>query len=247
MNIEHHGAEHDAPQETIPPTRKKRRYGAICFLSTLGVLLTTGITLFAIDYFDSHAELSQAPRAVPTPLMIDFHASFEKLRAKFGLNDDEVAMIVDVSEQQLLLLKNGTVVKSYPVSTSVYGIGNKSGSDKTPLGAHRISEKIGAGAPIGAVFRSRVHTGEVAPLYTDQTDVKDDLVTTRILWLNGLEPGINKGKGIDSHARCIYIHGTQEEGLIGKPASHGCVRMKNQDVVDLFDLVSVGTLVEIQE
>lgn len=77
--------------------------------------------------------------------------------------------------------------------------------------------------------------------------MEDDLVTTRILWLQGLEPGVNQGKGIDSHARYIYIHGTPEEGLIGQPASHGCIRMYNRDVIELFDAVQEGTLVEIQE
>jgi hypothetical protein len=95
------------------------------------------------------------------------------------------------------------------------------------------------------VFRSREDTGVIAPILTARVDVEEDLILTRILWLEGLEPGVNRGPGIDSRERYIYIHGTNEEGLIGTPASHGCVRMRNQDVVTLFDLLPVGAEVEI--
>ena len=95
------------------------------------------------------------------------------------------------------------------------------------------------------IFRSRANTGKVAKILTEPIDVEEDLVLTRILWLEGLEPGVNRGPGIDSKSRYIYIHGTNEEGLIGTPASHGCLRMKNDDVIDLFDRVPVGTEVWI--
>jgi lipoprotein-anchoring transpeptidase ErfK/SrfK len=173
--------------------------------------------------------------------------ALKKLQEHFALQHDEFAVIIRVSEQMLYLVKDGATVASYPISGSAYGVGSRAGSNKTPLGTHRISETYGDGAPLGTVFRSRVNTGQVAKIYTDDTDVEDDLVTTRIMWLDGQEPGVNKGAGIDSHSRYIYIHGTQEEGLIGRPASHGCIRMKNQDVVELFDMVKVGTLVEILE
>lgn len=139
------------------------------------------------------------------------------------------------------------VLRDYVVSTSKVGTGGASGSLRTPLGRHRIAEKIGDGAPIGAVFRGRVRTGEVAELLTSAVDVEEDLVLTRILWLEGLEPGVNRGPGVDSKNRYIYIHGTNEEGLIGTAASHGCVRMRNADVVDLYDAVEVGTEVRIVE
>ncbi|MFQ6092176.1 MAG: L,D-transpeptidase family protein, partial [bacterium] len=103
------------------------------------------------------------------------------------------------------------------------------------------------GAKIGAIFKSGLNTGEIAKIYTDSTDVQEDLITSRIMWLEGLEAGINKGRDIDSYDRRIYIHGTPEEGLIGVPVSHGCIRMRNKDVIELFDLVSKGTLVEIQK
>ena len=208
-------------------------------VSLLCLLLSLG--LYACSEPEPEVE-HPAPTSV-----IDFSESVRKLQEQFGLRADESALIVSISEQQLLLVKNGEITAGYPISSSVYGIGNEAGSNKTPLGTHKISHKIGDGAESGAVFRSRALTGEMATIYTDDTDVDDDLVTTRIMWLQGLEPGVNQGKGIDSHARYIYIHGTPEEGLIGQPASHGCIRMKNQDVIDLFDQVQEGTLVEIQE
>jgi lipoprotein-anchoring transpeptidase ErfK/SrfK len=173
--------------------------------------------------------------------------ALEKLRTCFGLQEDDFAVIISISKQILVLVKHGEIVMSYPISSSAYGIGNRAGSNKTPLGSHKISQKYGNGAAIGTIFKSRVNTGEIAKIYTYDTEIKADLITTRIMWLEGLKPGINKGPGIDSHARYIYIHGTQEEGMIGQPASHGCIRMKNQDVIQLFDVIPVGTLVEIQE
>ncbi|MEM8969931.1 MAG: L,D-transpeptidase [Bacteroidota bacterium] len=153
---------------------------------------------------------------------------------------------VSVTEQKLYLIEDGQPLKQYLVSTSVYGIGSEAGSNKTPLGKHKVISKFGDGAPLGTIFRSRINTGRKAKIYTDDTDLEEDDVTTRILRLTGLEPGKNKGSGVDSFSRYIYIHGTPEEGLIGKPASHGCIRMKNADVVELYDLVSEETLVMIE-
>lgn len=155
---------------------------------------------------------------------------------------------VDISEQQLYLhcsyADGKEEVKTYPVSTSKYGIGNKAGSDKTPLGQHIIKQKIGDGAPEGTIFKARKNTGKIAEMNAPGAG---DLVTTRIMWLSGLEPGKNSGRGIDSHKRYIYIHGTAEEEKIGTPASHGCVRMYNRDAIDLFERVSEGTQVDIEE
>ncbi|MEN2997914.1 MAG: L,D-transpeptidase [Brevinematia bacterium] len=141
---------------------------------------------------------------------------------------------------------SNTVLREYPISTSKYGIGNKEGSGKTPLGKHRIVKKVGMGEPIGTVFRNLRKTGEIATIYYDSTDIESDPVITRVLVLEGLEKGVNKGRGIDSLSRGIYIHGTHEEGLIGKPASHGCIRMRNKDIMELFELVDIGTLVVIE-
>jgi hypothetical protein len=147
----------------------------------------------------------------------------------------------DISKQRLFLLKNKEVIREYRVSSSKYGIGNKAGSNKTPLGTHRIVSKIGRNACLGAIFKRRRNTGKIARLNKGG----GDLITTRILRLEGLESGINKGRGIDSFQRCIYIHGTPEERFIGKPSSHGCIRMENRDIVELFGLVKRNTLVTI--
>ncbi len=161
---------------------------------------------------------------------------------------NKYSIIVKISEQKLYLMNGNDVSKAYPVSTSRYGIGNKRKSFKTPIGIHRIAEKIGNNAPLGAIFDSkRRSTGETSIIYTDDTKLSENYELTRVIWLEGMEPGINKGKGIDSYKRLIYIHGTAEEGLIGTPASIGCIRMKNSDVVELFSLVSIGMIVEIKE
>ena len=173
--------------------------------------------------------------------------SLRKLQVQFGLKADQFVILVSISKQKLYLIKGGKVVKIYLVSTSKYGIGNEEGSNKTPLGTHCICEKIGKNAKIGTIFKMGINTRRIAEIYIDSTDLEEDPITTRIMWLEGLEAGINRGKGIDSYKRHIYIHGTPEEGLIGQPASHGCIRMRNKDVVELFNLVSKGTLVEVQE
>lgn len=156
---------------------------------------------------------------------------------------------VDIRLQQLYLWEpfpdGDILIRQYPVSTAANGAGEQNGSHCTPRGRHRIAEKIGAGAPLCSAFKSRQPTGEIWTPELDDENPGRDWILTRILWLEGLEPGRNQGDGVDSHARYIYIHGTNEEHMIGSPASHGCIRMKNADVVELFDLVSVGTEVRI--
>ncbi len=151
-----------------------------------------------------------------------------------------------VSAQTLLLRREGKTIRSYAVSTSRFGVGNEEGSYKTPPGRHRVAGKAGAGAPAGTVFRERARTGEVVLPGPSSPLSSGDAITSRILRLEGLEPGVNRGEGIDSLARCIYIHGTPEESRIGIPASHGCIRMRNADVIELFDLVETGTEVVIE-
>jgi lipoprotein-anchoring transpeptidase ErfK/SrfK len=158
-----------------------------------------------------------------------------------------VKIRVDVSAQRLDLLEapaagalEPRVLASFPVSTSGFGLGSEPGSFKTPLGRFAVAEMIGHGAPHGAVFKGRIPTGEVGP---DQSPGgPDDLVQTRILWLKGLEP-----HNANTRQRYIYIHGTNHEERIGEPSSHGCVRMRNADVLHLFELVQPGTEVEIFE
>ncbi len=160
----------------------------------------------------------------------------------------EQGLVVDVRSQWLYLFESGELVGHFPVSTAERGVGNREGSLQTPLGLHRVDEKIGAEAPRGMIFRGRQPTGELAEILEgpDERAARDD-VTTRILWLQGLEPGVNQGGDVDSKQRYIYIHGTPEEGRIGRPASHGCVRMTNADVITLFDRVQEGALVDIIE
>jgi len=156
----------------------------------------------------------------------------------------KIKVVVSIKKQLLTVFNNDEVMKTYPVSTSKFGIGNKIGSRKTPLGNHKIVEKNGNDAPIGSIFHAKKNTGDIIDpkeeFYKGQ-----NLITTRILQLEGLEDGINKGDGIDSGKRYIWIHGTSEESFIGKPASNGCIRMKNNDVAEFFDLVRVGTEVVI--
>lgn len=169
--------------------------------------------------------------------------ALERLR-HFGLQDGDTAIVVLAAEQRLYLVhSDGEILAEYPVSTAVNGLGCEDGSNKTPTGAHRIAEKIGHGEPLGRVFRGRMPTEQIAEISADPGyHSSEDLITTRILWLEGLEEGLNRGPGVDSHVRYIYVHGTPEEGRIGAPASHGCIRMRNADVVELFRQVNEGTL-----
>jgi lipoprotein-anchoring transpeptidase ErfK/SrfK len=142
-------------------------------------------------------------------------------------------------------IKEGAIVKKYIISSSEYGTGSVDGSNKTPLGLHKVKEKHGDNIPINGKMTGRVFYGDMATIYTDKTKSITDNVTSRIFWLEGLEKGKNKGEGIDSYKRYIYIHGTSEEGRLGTPASHGCIRMRNKDVIDLYKIIEVDTLVLI--
>lgn len=157
------------------------------------------------------------------------------------------AVWVSIARQMFHILEGETIVMAVPCATAEKGPGSEMGSFKTPLGWHRVVEKFGEGAPLGQVFRSRVPTQEI---WRPGGNTTEDLVLTRVLWLDGEEPGLNKGVNgagvnVDSKERCIYIHGTNDEEDIGRPSSHGCVRLLNDDVVTAFDLLPVGTLVLI--
>ena len=153
---------------------------------------------------------------------------------------------VDISEQRLYLIENSLIKASYPISTSKYGEGSIENSFKTPLGEHSIKEMIGEEAEINTIFTSRINTKRSATIIDKFEDTENDYVTSRIMWLDGEEDGYNKGGNVDSFNRYIYIHGTHEEGLIGTKASHGCIRMFNYDVIELFNLVKIGTKVTIR-
>lgn len=172
----------------------------------------------------------------------------QDLRQRFPNYSTEQVILVDASNQRLLLIENGQVTNRWIISTAEAGLGSQKGSNQTPLGAHRLARKIGEDAPLGTVFKARQNTGRIAKILTAPgARSGEDNVTTRVMWLDGLEPGLNKGGAVDSYQRFIYIHGTDEEGRLGAPASHGCIRMRNQDVVDLYDRVREDTLVFIAE
>nr|WP_025367477.1 L,D-transpeptidase [Thioalkalivibrio paradoxus] len=157
-------------------------------------------------------------------------------------------LVVRVDQQRLYVWENGKVVATFPISTAERGTGNQDGSLQTPLGLHRVARRIGDGVPCGTIFRGRVPTGQVAPILREPgASSATDAITSRILWLEGLEPGRNHGGSVDSFARYIYLHGTDEEGRIGTPASHGCIRLRNQDMIALFARVPLNSLVEILE
>lgn len=152
---------------------------------------------------------------------------------------------VSIASQQLAVLEHEQVIQTYPISTAKNGPGQLKGSECTPTGWHQIRAKIGAGAPINSVFIGRRQTGEI---YTPQLAAQQptrDWILSRILWLSGLEPGHNRYGHVDSFWRYIYIHGCPDELLCGAPASHGCIRMANLDLIELFDAVRPGCKVFI--
>ncbi len=161
------------------------------------------------------------------------------------IEDFKELIFISIKKQKLYHIKNEKIINTFIISSSEYGTGNKEGSNKTPIGLHKIREKHGKETPINGKMVGRKFYGKIAKIYADKSRSKTDDITTRILWLEGLEKGKNKGEGIDSYKRYIYIHGTSEEGRLGTPASHGCIRMKNKDVIDLYKRVEVGTLVLI--
>jgi hypothetical protein len=154
---------------------------------------------------------------------------------------------VRLSEQVLELLEGDRVVRTFAVSTSARGAGERAGSEQTPRGRHEIREVIGAGEPPGAVFVGRRPTGEVCSPDLVRAHPGRDWILSRILWLGGLEEGRNRGGEVDSFARFVYVHGTADEASLGSPRSHGCIRMSNADVIELLEQVAPGTLVEIIE
>lgn len=155
------------------------------------------------------------------------------------------SITISIAQQTLSLEQDGKVQASWPVSTALKGAGNQQGSFQTPLGLHRIRAKIGAGEPLNKVFRGRRPTGEIYDTRLGEEFPGRDWILTRILWLCGEERGVNRGGNVDSQRRYIYIHGTPDSEPMGIPRSHGCIRMRNRDVAELFDRVPAGTPVLI--
>lgn len=153
---------------------------------------------------------------------------------------------VAIIDQILELYDDDMLIRSYKISTAKNGVGQRYGSFQTPLGKHRICEKIGDGQPINTIFRARVPTGE---LYSPELEAahpeREDWILTRILWLEGLEEGHNRGGEVDSKDRKIYIHASPASRPMGQPFSHGCICLHNDDMLDLFNLVTIDTTVSI--
>ncbi len=154
---------------------------------------------------------------------------------------------ISLVDQRLDLFEDGVCVRSFAVSTARKGAGELNGSECTPRGAHEIHAKIGAEAPDGTAFEGREPTGVLCTGERFAAEPERDWILTRILWLAGLEPERNQGGEVDTLSRYIYIHGCPDELPVGRPGSHGCVRMRNQDVRELFDRVEIGTRVQIDE
>jgi len=205
------------------------------------------------EKIDTDPETKSSARTLTGNAMPEHLAEADRdFLAEHGWPDrvgDERALWVSVTRQILYAIENDAIVWQYPCATAAAGTGSKEGSLRPPLGWHAVSEKFGDDAPSGQVFRARAATREV---WKPGDESNEDLVLTRILWLDGLEPGKNKGKSdagenVDSKRRYIYIHGTNHEDQIGTPSSHGCVRLKNADVIDVYERVPVGTKVLITQ
>ncbi len=162
-----------------------------------------------------------------------------------GSGKAPLALSVSLAAQELTVLRRGEPWRRYPVSTSKHGAGEVRGSYQTPRGRHLIRAKIGAGAPLDSVFRGRRPTGEIYSAALAREFPDRDWILTRILWLSGTEVGRNRLGNVDTMRRYIYIHGTPDTEELGIPGSIGCIRMGNRDIVELFDLVPVGTIVDI--
>jgi lipoprotein-anchoring transpeptidase ErfK/SrfK len=164
-------------------------------------------------------------------------------------NQPSTQLIINIAEQTLTLLQEHTEVCRYTISTAKNGIGSQQDSGCTPLGAHVIAQKIGGSEAINTVFIGRVATGEIYSAALGAKQPERDWILSRILWLSGLEIGVNKGSnsqgGCDTFQRYIYIHGTPDSEPMGSPRSHGCVRMRNQDIITMFAQVDEGTAVSI--
>ena len=154
---------------------------------------------------------------------------------------------IDLARQSLRLYDGRKLLREYAVSTAEKGAGEQNGSNRTPRGRHKVRAMIGRDAPAGTVFVSRRSTGEVYTPELKQRYPGRDWILTRILWLSGLEHGKNRLRDVDTMRRYIYLHGTPDETPLGRPGSHGCVRMANKDIVDLFERVKPGTEVDIHE
>ncbi|MFZ1658917.1 MAG: L,D-transpeptidase [Flavobacteriales bacterium] len=200
------------------------------------------LSLFLISGSAAFAQREDLAMVAPARKQVLADFLLEWMQAKYPLAKVEGNVLyVSVRSQRMYYVVGGKMQAEYVISTSKNGLGARENSFRTPEGLHRVVRKIGRGVPPFGVFESRQFTGKTA---IDSTG-KDDLITSRILWLGGMEPGVNEGGTVDSMQRGIYIHGTGDEASLGRPSSHGCIRMRNSDVIQLFDEVPTGALVVI--
>lgn len=201
------------------------------------------IFLFFCPFFclkiDAHAQHSQVRIDLVSEFIHDY------ISIKYPEVKLDTFIYVGVERQEMYVFFDGMAEKVYMVSTSKHGAGSKYGSNCTPVGLHCVKGKYGEDVPKGGIMVGKKFTGKVAHIEHGDMETGKDEITSRVITLEGLEEGINKGGSIDTYKRQIYIHGTAEEGLIGKPASHGCIRMRNDDVIELFSLVNEGVPIVI--
>ncbi len=191
------------------------------------------LLMFSLVFLRMPVARASLPRSV-----VSKHYNAARTR---GLPEDGLLLLVSVRDQRLAVIESGACRLLYRVSTSKWGAGSARDSNRTPLGWHRVAEWIGGNARPGQVFVARRPTDQVLP-HTEWRSIRSgDHVLTRILWLDGIEPGRNRGGMRDSRSRFIYLHGTNQEHLLGRPASHGCIRLSNRDVMELYDLTTGRT------
>ena len=195
------------------------------------------IIFFFVTLFSYYSQNTKAE--IISELIVDFISS------KYSKEKLDNFIYIGIKRQKLYFFEANIISKIYKVSTSLKGAGNEISSYKTPLGLHFIYEKIGNNAPIGTLFINKKNTNKIVEIDSLTLNQNKDEITTRLMSLMGKELNINKGGRVDTFKRGIYIHGTSNEKSIGKPSSHGCIRMKNKDIIDLYKKVEVGTLVLI--
>jgi len=187
------------------------------------------ITFFFVTLFSYYSQNTKAE--IISELIVDFISS------KYSKEKLDNFIYIGIKRQKLYLFEANIISKIYKVSTSLKGAGNEMSSYKTPLGLHFIYEKIGNNAPIGTLFINKKNTNKIVEIDSLTLNQNKDEITTRLMSLMGKELNINKGGRVDTFKRGIYIHGTSNEKSIGKPSSHGCIRMKNNDIIELFNSV----------
>ena len=169
----------------------------------------------------------------------------EYIELKYPNNIFNNFIYIGIKRQELFLINNKEVTVNYKISTSKYGVGNIDDSEKTPLGLHKIYKMYGKNVPICGIFISKKYINKITTIESLPKNTNTDIICSRIITIKGLEEGLNIGDNIDSYLRNIYIHGTNEEGLIGTPSSHGCIRMKNIEIIDLYTKIFPEMLIVI--